>query len=34
VTGYEPTAKEREFYEFYGGTPKESFVHGAGCNFC
>ncbi len=34
VTGYEPTAKEREFYDFYGGTPKESFVHGAGCNFC
>ena len=34
VTGYEPTTKEREFYEFYGGTPKESFVHGAGCNFC
>lgn len=34
VTEYEPTAKEREFYEVSGGTPKESFVHGAGCNFC
>lgn len=34
VTAYEPTVEERELYEHFGGTPKESFVHGVGCNYC
>jgi type IV pilus assembly protein PilB len=34
VTVYEPTSAEREWYEAFGGTPKERFVHGAGCNYC
>ena len=31
---YEPTAQEREWYEFLGGTPKDTFVRGTGCNYC
>ncbi len=34
VTGYEPTPKELEFYGSHGGAPKDTFVHGSGCNFC
>ena len=34
VTAYEPTAAEREWYDSFGGTPKETFVHGAGCAYC
>ena len=34
VTVYEPTAAEREWYESFGGTPKETFAHGVGCNYC
>ena len=34
VTAYEPTTEERDLYEHFGGTPKESFVHGVGCNYC
>ena len=26
--------EERRLYEFLGGTPKETFVHGVGCNYC
>jgi type IV pilus assembly protein PilB len=33
-TAYEPTAAEREWYDSFGGTPKETFMHGAGCNYC
>jgi type IV pilus assembly protein PilB len=33
-TPYEPIAEERRLYEFYGGTPKDKFVHGIGCNYC
>ena len=29
-----PTDEELAFYEESGGTPKTTFVHGAGCNFC
>ena len=31
---YDPTSEERKLYEFYGGAPKDRFVHGCGCNFC
>ena len=31
---YDPPPEERKLYEFYGGVPKERFVHGSGCNFC
>ncbi|MGZ4762847.1 MAG: GspE/PulE family protein [Ilumatobacteraceae bacterium] len=31
---YEPTPDERKLYEILGGTPKDQFVHGAGCNYC
>ncbi len=31
---YDPTSEERKLYEFYGGAPKDRFVHGGGCNFC
>jgi type IV pilus assembly protein PilB len=31
---YEPTVDELALYERWGGTPKEQFIHGAGCNFC
>ncbi len=31
---YEPPPEERETYDHFGGTPKEKFVHGAGCNYC
>ncbi len=31
---YEPGAEELAFYEESGGTPKEKFWHGEGCNFC
>ena len=34
VTAYEPTVEERDLYEHFGGSPKESFVHGVGCNYC
>ncbi|MEO7371759.1 MAG: GspE/PulE family protein, partial [Ilumatobacteraceae bacterium] len=34
VAPYEPTPEERKLYDFFGGTPKEKFVHGVGCNFC
>ncbi len=34
MTGYEPTPKELEFYLCHGGAPKDTFMHGAGCNFC
>jgi type IV pilus assembly protein PilB len=34
VTVYQPTAVEREWYDRIGGTPKETFKHGAGCNYC
>jgi len=33
-TVYDPTLKEREWYDHFGGSPKETFVHGAGCNYC
>ncbi len=33
-TPYVPTDEEREFYEQSGGTPKETFWRGSGCNFC
>ena len=33
-TAYTPTEEELVFYEESGGSPKESFFHGAGCNFC
>src|SRR4029079_4662373 len=31
---YDPTADELAFYETWGGKPKETFLHGTGCNFC
>ncbi len=31
---YEPTSAEREWYESFGGTQKETFAHGVGCNYC
>ncbi len=34
VTPYEPTPEERTLYDHFGGTPKEKFVHGIGCNYC
>ncbi len=34
VMPYEPTPEERKLYDFFGGTPKEKFVHGVGCNYC
>ncbi len=34
VTAYEPTIEERNLYEHFGGTAKESFLHGVGCNYC
>ncbi|MEY2445234.1 MAG: type pilus assembly protein PilB [Ilumatobacteraceae bacterium] len=34
VTNYEPTIAEREWYTSFGGTPKETYVHGSGCNYC
>jgi type IV pilus assembly protein PilB len=34
VTNYEPTVAEREWYTSFGGTPKETYVHGSGCNYC
>lgn len=34
ITGYEPTNKEREWYDTFGGSAKEAFVHGGGCNYC
>ena len=33
-TSYTPTAEELAFYEESGGKAKETFFHGAGCNFC
>jgi type IV pilus assembly protein PilB len=34
VIVYEPTPEERELYDHFGGTDKEKFVHGVGCNYC
>jgi type IV pilus assembly protein PilB len=34
VVRYEPTAEERALYDQLGGTAKETFVHGVGCNYC
>ncbi|HEY0519758.1 MAG TPA: ATPase, T2SS/T4P/T4SS family [Ilumatobacteraceae bacterium] len=34
VLPYEPTAEEQQMYARFGGTPKEKFVHGTGCNYC
>ncbi|MET0577564.1 MAG: ATPase, T2SS/T4P/T4SS family, partial [Ilumatobacteraceae bacterium] len=34
VTEYEPSGEERVLYERFGGSPKTTFVHGAGCNYC
>jgi type IV pilus assembly protein PilB len=34
VEPYEPTPEEHEMYLRFGGTPKEKFVHGEGCNYC
>jgi type IV pilus assembly protein PilB len=34
VEPYEPTPDERTMYDHFGGTPKEKFLHGTGCNFC
>jgi type IV pilus assembly protein PilB len=31
---YTPTDEELTFYEESGGTPKDQFWHGEGCNFC
>ena len=31
---YTPSDEEMAFYEESGGTPKSSFYHGTGCNFC
>ena len=33
-TPYVPTDEELEFYEQSGGTPKDTFWRGSGCNFC
>lgn len=33
-TPYQPTDEELLFYEEGGGTPKDVFYHGTGCNFC
>ncbi len=33
-TQYTPTDEELLFYEESGGEPKETFYHGAGCNYC
>ncbi len=34
VVAYEPPPEERRQYELLGGPPKETFVHGVGCNYC
>ena len=34
TVAYRPPADEISFYESIGGTPKQEFFHGAGCNFC
>ncbi len=31
---YEPSPEHLAAYQFYGGEPKDKFVHGAGCNYC
>ncbi len=31
---YEPPAEERQLYDHFGGTAKDKFVHGVGCNYC
>ena len=33
-TRYTPTGEELSFYEESGGSPKQEFWHGTGCNFC
>ena len=34
TTRYTPTNEELNFYEESGGSPKQDFYHGTGCNFC
>jgi type IV pilus assembly protein PilB len=34
IEPYEPSAEDLAFYERMGGKPKETFMHGAGCQFC
>jgi type IV pilus assembly protein PilB len=34
ATPYTPSPEEMAFYEEAGGSPKEVFLRGAGCNFC
>jgi type IV pilus assembly protein PilB len=34
VAEYEPLPEERELYQELGGTPRDRFVHGTGCNYC
>ncbi|MDP9463482.1 MAG: GspE/PulE family protein, partial [Actinomycetota bacterium] len=34
AVAYEPSPEERRQYEVLGGPPKETFVHGVGCNYC
>ena len=31
---YDPAPEEQELYLLLGGTPKDRFVHGTGCNYC
>lgn len=33
-TAYQPSVEDLEFYHESGGTSKEVFFHGSGCNFC
>ena len=34
VGPYEPSAADRQTYERLGGTPKDTFLRGSGCNYC
>jgi type IV pilus assembly protein PilB len=34
ITVYEPTVEELKVYHVHGGPPKDTFVRGAGCNYC
>ena len=34
VSAYDPTPEEQALYQLLGGTPKDQFVHGSGCNYC
>ena len=31
---YKPSASDRQWYDYLGGSPKEVFVRGTGCNYC